>query len=264
MKDGKKYAVMTINIGKPFADLGEQTMPLMKNYAETIGADFVVIDQVKQKHPSQYSAYWAKFQLYNFFDRYDRILFLDLDVLIYPHCPNIFAVVPEDKFGALLETDYGVDQIEEILEIQARVKDIGWRKDYFNVGVMVASKAHKEVFNLQHGSDGGQKYPEQTQINYNVQRFNIPIFKLDYRFNHTYFFGGNHDARGFSYIVHYAAITHEIRVPLIREDIGRYYAGKPPLPDHEFEIFLKQNFPGKNRDDLLKAYHLLRDPEAGI
>ena len=264
MKDEKKYAVITINIGKRFADMGELTMPLMKNYAEAIGADFVVIDQLKQKHQSQYSAYWAKFQLYDFFDHYERILFLDLDVLVYPHCPNLFTIVPEDKFGALLETDYGVVQTEEILEIQGRVKDIGWRKDYFNVGVMMAAKSHQEVFNLELGSDGGQKYPEQTQINYNVQRFNISIFKLDFRFNHTYFFGENRDSRGFSYIVHYAGITHEIRVPLIREDIKRYYEGKSPLQESEFGLFFKTNFPGKDSDEMLNSYHLLKDPEIGM
>ena len=251
----QKYAVITLNIGTRFAEMGELTMPLMKNYARSIGADFVVIDKLKQMHHSKYSAYWAKFQLY------DRILFLDLDVLVYPHCPNLFAVVPEDKFGALVETDYGIPQLEEILEIQARVRDIGWRKDYFNVGVMVASKAHREIFNLDHGSDGGQKYPEQTQINYNVQRFRIPIFKLDFRFNHTYFFGGNHDSRSLSNIVHYAGITHELRIPLIREDIKRYFEGMPPVQDYEFELFFNRYFPGENIEELLKTYHLFKDPE---
>jgi lipopolysaccharide biosynthesis glycosyltransferase len=236
----------------------------MKQYADSIGADFVVIDKLEQKHQSQYSAYWAKFQLYDYFNHYDRILFLDLDVLIYPHCPNIFEVVPEENFGALLESDYGIDQTEEIMEIQSRVKDIGWKKDYFNVGVMVISKVHQEVFNFEHGMDGGQKYPEQTQINYNVQRFKIPIYKLDFRYNHTYFWGENHDLRNFSYIVHYAAITHEIRVPLIREDIKRYEERKPPVQDYEFDLFFKKYFPGKELNQMLNSYHLLKDTEIGM
>lgn len=257
----KKYALVTINIGKRFAEMGELTIPFMKKYADKIEADFVTIDKIKQTHQSQYSAYWAKFQLYEFFRCYDRILFLDLDVLIYPHCPDVFQVVPQEKIGVLLETDYGIDQTEEILDIQARVKDIGWRNDYFNVGVMVASKAHKEVFNIAHGSDGGQKYPEQTQINYNVQRLKVPIFRLDYRFNHTYFWGANTDWRAHSYIVHYAAITNEIRLALIKEDITRYLAGKPPVQNAEFDSFFKKNFPGKDKDETLKAYKLLKDSQ---
>lgn len=256
----KKYVVATTNIGDYVADMARLTIPLMKNYADRINADFIPIEKMI-KFSSQYSVYWGKFQLYEMFDDYDRIVYIDLDSIVYPHCPNLLEVVPPDKFGALMESDYGLDPTEEILEYQTRAPDINWRKDYFTAGVMVASKVHREVFNIKHGNINGKKYLEQTQLNYNVQRFKIPIFKLDYKFNHTYYWGPNIDLRAHSYIVHYGAITHEVRVALIREDIKRYYAGKPPVQAREFESFFKKNFPGEDMDRTMKAYRAKIDSE---
>lgn len=255
----KKYALVTINIGKRFDDMGELTIPFMKKYADKIKTDFVTINKSKQL-VSQYSAYWAKFQLFDLLDHYDRLFYLDLDTLVYPHCPNIFQLVPGEKLGVLMESDYSHQQTEEILELQYRVKDINWRKGYFNVGVMVISKVHREILNIQHGNDGGKKFPEQTQINYNVQRFKIPIFKLNYKFNHMYFCG-NINNRANSYIFHYAGINHEVRTALIREDIQRCNTGKPPVQLEEFGSFFETHFPEKDISRTMMVYKLFKDSE---
>jgi lipopolysaccharide biosynthesis glycosyltransferase len=263
MNNKGKHCLVTINIGNVFAEMGELTIPFMKKYADKVGADFVTIKKLNRTYASQYSAYWAKFELYDLFDDYDRIFYVDLDVLVYPHCPNMFEVVPEDKFGALMESDYNLNHAEEILEFQSRAGDINWRKEYFNVGVMVVSKEHREAFNIKNGSDGGEKYPEQTQINYNVQRFQMPIFKLDYRFNHSYFLGIDLNIRGDSFIVHYAGVTHRVRVVLIREDIKRYREGKPPVQSFELATILKKHFPGEDINKMFEEYKLLKDWEIG-
>jgi lipopolysaccharide biosynthesis glycosyltransferase len=256
----KKYAVATTNIGDVIAEMTRLTLPLLENYAHRINADFVPITKMK-KFSADYSVYWGKFQLYDMFADYERIVYIDSDSIVYPHCPNLLEIVPEDQLGVLMESDFGLDPTEEILEYQTRAPEIHWRKDYFNAGVMVASKAHREVFNSKHGNLGGQKYLEQTQLNYNVQRFNIPLFKLDYKFNHTCYWGANFELRDQSYIVHYAAITHEVRTALIRADLERYHSGKPPVQASEFESFFEENFPGKNMTQTMKAYRTLIDSE---
>jgi lipopolysaccharide biosynthesis glycosyltransferase len=259
MNKSNKCALVTINIGDKFAPMAELTIPYMEAYAQKNGMEFVIIDKIKQKYSMDYSAYWTKFQIYDLLKDYQRILYLDLDTLVYPHCPNIFEIVPEDQFGALMENDY-LDQTEEIQEFQTREKDIQWSRDYFNVGVMVISKVHKEIFSLEHGKEGGKKFPEQTRINYNAQLLKIPLFRLDYRYNHMYFCGElNH--RDKSYIFHYAGINHAVRVLLIAEDIKRFKVQRPPVQLEEFGLFFEENFPGQDMTRTMMVYQLYKDQE---
>ncbi|MFK3873968.1 glycosyltransferase [Pseudoalteromonas rhizosphaerae] len=216
------FAVVTINIGNTFARMASLTLPYIKSYANKIGADFVEITEPMNIY-NEYSAYWAKFQIRDLLDRYDRLILLDLDVFVMPNCKNLFEVVPAEKFGALYETDYGLDFSKEIEQQNTRMPAISWAdNEYFNAGVMVVSACHKDVFTLFKGDDGGMKYPEQSLMNYKAKKHNIPTFHLDYRFNHMPYLNVSVDDRAYSGIIHYAAIAHQLRELIIAEDIFRY------------------------------------------
>jgi lipopolysaccharide biosynthesis glycosyltransferase len=256
-----KTAVITINIGTAMQRMADMTIPTMRAYAQRIGADFIVIDKIPASYQFQdYSAYWAKFILRDYLESYDRLMYVDLDTIVHNNCPNMFELVPEDRFAALIEDDYGVDQTEEIAAIQAKFGDIGWRKGYFNVGVMVASKAHKAVFELRQEMLGGTRYPEQTAMNYNLQKAGIPVYKLNHKFNHMYFLNIEHNDRHLSYISHYAGFSQQLREAVIAEDKRRLAAGELLINDNNINEFILTQFTPAQIESMTQ-HSLLKDAE---
>lgn len=256
-----KTAVITINIGTALQKMAEMTVPTMRAYAERIGADFIVINKIPEHYEFlEYSAYWAKFVLRDYLETYSRIIYIDLDATVTHNCPNLFELVPEAAFGALIEDDYGVDQTEEIAVIQAKCGDINWKKGYFNVGVMVFGQAHKAVFTLDKEMMSGTKYPEQTAMNYNLHKAGIPLFKLSHKFNHMYFLEVNHTERNASHISHYAGIAQQLREAIIAEDLRRAAAGEQLIDDTNVDDFVHSHFTPEQLEEM--AHHsLLKDAE---
>lgn len=237
-----RNAVITINIGTAMKKMADLTIPTMRAYAERVGADFIVIDKIPETYKfNDFSAYWAKFVLRDYLETYNRILYLDLDTTVTGNCPDLFELVPENEFGALAEDDFNIDQSEEIALMQEKYGQIGWTKGYFNVGVMLAGQAHKAVFAL-HDDMSGSKYPEQSVMNYNLQKAGISLFKLSHKFNHMYFLNVPHNQRSDSYISHYAGISQQLREAVIEEDLRRIAAGERVIDDTDIDAFVFSRF----------------------
>ncbi|MFK3873358.1 glycosyltransferase [Pseudoalteromonas rhizosphaerae] len=261
-----KNAVITINIGNKFNKMADMTIPLMKEYADRIGASFIEVRETSNiSYGEEYSAYWAKFKLFNYLEKFERVIYLDLDVVVRPHCPNLFQIVPENKFAALYETDYQRinSQLEkEIEEFKNENSFVDWNGDYFNVGVMVASRQHKNAFLLDANQKGGNRYPEQTLINYNVNKQGYETYHLPYTFNHMYFLSVDNHKRDQSSLIHYAAIPQEVREKLIAYDLKCFDEGLPLVTEIELNDFIANNFEGKSISDF--EYALQKDSEIGL
>jgi hypothetical protein len=94
-----KKAVVTVAVGKALEWL-EISEPSMRAYAERVGAEFIKLTDVTcPPFPEG-----EKWQTNDLFDIYDRILFVDADIVIRPGAPNLFELVPEDHVG--LYDDY--------------------------------------------------------------------------------------------------------------------------------------------------------------
>lgn len=257
----RRNAVITIHLGTAMHTMAELTIPTMRAYAGRIDADFIVIDKIPAAYEFlDYSAYWAKFILRDYLETYERIIYLDLDTIVSRHCPNLFERVPEADFGALAEDDYGIDQQEEMASIQQRCGHIGWRKDYFNVGVMVFSQAHKKVFELHRDMLSGTKYPEQTAMNYNLQKAGISLHKLSHKFNHMYFLEIDQHQRHLSYISHYAGMAQQLREAIIAEDLRRAARGQPLVVDHLTDEFVHSYFTPQQLREMV-PHSLLKDEQ---
>ena len=195
-------AVVTLCIGKNFGLIGKLTHSLFKNYAEKIQADFHIIRQRKFSHlPIPFE----KYQLFHLLKGYDRVLFLDTDVVVRPDSPNIFDIVPEGCFGAYLTNTHSRCHDKSIEEIQKQLPDLTWKNDYFNSGVMVLNREHKSLFNFDHGTFEG--FYEQTQLNYNLQKLQIPLYDITYKFNHVELIGVPISKRS-TFFIHYAGPGH--------------------------------------------------------
>jgi hypothetical protein len=206
-------AVMTIASGPQVGEIASLTTPRLAAYARRLDADFISLNL-----PSQFP-HFEKFRLYDFLAMYDRMVFLDIDVIVNDSCPDLFALVSEEQFGAWLASRHTRAFEPNIADVQQKLGDIGWSGDYFNSGVMVVSRAHRQVFARPFEYYDG--YADQTLINYRVQRAGLPIFDLGWRLNHT----GRVELpqeRFTSHIIHYAGGGHTPgmdRAEQIRHDL---------------------------------------------
>jgi hypothetical protein len=201
----EKRAIVTLNIGDKNNKLFSLTRPVLERYARRTGADFIVIDERKINREN---VDFEKYQVYELLDKYDRVLFLDADIIVAPECPDLFNIVPKECFGAYVLYD---DYFKDIKECQDKCGDIGWGNGVFNAGVMLVSGQHREAFNPFSPVRYFHKWFLITfEINYKVQALKIKIFDIKYNFNHcskATICGGTirKDLSRFnSFIIHYA------------------------------------------------------------
>lgn len=202
-------ALLTIAIGTDFQELTHLTHPAMSAYARQIGADFISLNT------SDGAPVLEKFRIAEFFDLYERILFVDTDIVITGHCPDVFAFVPDSAFGAWFPNPMIPGRFaDQIARAQAELGDIGWTQNYFNAGVMVASRVHRAIFENPKSEASfvrPENYFEQTLFNYRVQKSQCQTIDLGFRWNHTNVVVDQDRFK--SHFIHYAGKGH---IPQLR------------------------------------------------
>jgi len=155
--------VLTICIGAHYQSIAAITHQSIGVYATKIGADFMVITD--QQH---LSPHWEKFRIFDLLNRYDRILYIDTDVLITHDCPDLFKIVPNDMIGAFNEGQYFDRKY----------------KNYYNAGVMVIPRCRKDIF-IKPEAEQGNIYTffEQDFINDRINSRGYPVYNLSHKFN---------------------------------------------------------------------------------
>jgi alpha-N-acetylglucosamine transferase len=135
----------------------------ISRYAKNIEADFLVITNLTHA-----TAHWEKFRIYDLLNRYERILYIDTDVLIKRDCPNLFDIVPKDMIGAFNEGQYFDRKY----------------KDYYNAGVMVIPKCRRNIFSKPESEQGNiYTFFEQNFINDRIHLSGYPVYNLSHKFN---------------------------------------------------------------------------------
>ena len=138
-----KKAVVTLCIGEEFNELSKLTHPTLRSYSEKIDAEFIVLNKCET------SPHWEKFHLYNLLSTYDRILYLDTDLIIRDDCPNLFDIVPYNQIGAFNEARFTQREYSIIETARAygiEYSKLNWNGKYYNTGVLVLSKCHRKLF----------------------------------------------------------------------------------------------------------------------
>jgi hypothetical protein len=153
-------AIVTLALGDSHP-LWEVSHPTMRGYADAVGADYMPIIGPALDREALLD---TKIQeIYRQLGNYERVMFIDGDVVVHPNCPDVFDMVPKENVGATDEghTDlllssrqmrmkvylnackyYGADtsaKNTEELEIDPSYV-------FFNSGVMVLSHLHRDMF----------------------------------------------------------------------------------------------------------------------
>lgn len=139
-------AVVTVAVGEEGQRLHAATGEHLCAYAERVGADLVILDW--HGHPDWPMS--AKFAIPRVLDHYDRIAYVDADVLLRPAAPNLFDLCPADHFGAVDELPWHRAQPrfgreKGYLEFRRRLgfRDVPHLPWYFNCGVYVCPREYQ-------------------------------------------------------------------------------------------------------------------------
>jgi len=155
--------VLTIAIGSLFQEMAGITHQSISRYADKVGADFKVISEQTHSTP-----HWEKFQIYDLLAHYDRILYVDTDVLITSDCPDLFQLVPPHVLGLFNEGAYFDRKYEE----------------YFNTGVMVIPRCCRDLFTKPEIEQGSiETFYEQNFLNDRIHGSGHQIRCLSHKFN---------------------------------------------------------------------------------
>lgn len=198
----EKRLILTICIrndltsGKNKGDIYEQyakyTLPLMEFYAKKTKSDFLVIDK-----PDCVFHTCNKFKIGEFLDKdYDRVLYLDADVVVKPNSPNIFETYPSDRF-CIFKTEVkwnskmrrymeeGKNFLSEDLESYERIKSYLEKNKYYakNAGVILASKKFKHCFQRPIQEIKVGVHRDQLWQNYLLIKYNIDTLDLGDEWN---------------------------------------------------------------------------------
>lgn len=205
-----RKALVTLNIG----DRKEAawSRPCFERYCQRHDLDRVVIRERRlylkpNRWKPRLGIHLEKFQMADLFETYDRIAYLDSDILIHPQAPDIFAEVDAGEIGCVFE-DVGSEawkREEEWHRAEAMLGPLPGKHRYFNAGVLVFGKVHQPLFNLKLGLPGG-RWPDQTFLNYHSRKLRMAIRELPRTFNFLPSFPGWQEpsVRAQQYFVHYA------------------------------------------------------------
>lgn len=137
-------ALVTVVVGEQFREVFRLTGPYMREYADRVDADLVVLDWPGVPD-------WplsAKFAVARTLDTYDRIAYVDADVLLRPTAVDLFDQCGPEEFGAYDELPDkppadGADHLSKLALVRS---DLGRHPvadhRYVNSGVFVCPQRY--------------------------------------------------------------------------------------------------------------------------
>jgi lipopolysaccharide biosynthesis glycosyltransferase len=147
MSQMSQKAIITLSVG--YQQFFDKTHPLMQIYSQRIGADFIKITGSSDQLTTIPSGYkLEKFQIHNYLSIYDRVIYLDGDMVIHPQCPNLFDLVPENKLGVVCEVQPYFNR-EKVFREACDFYGANYPHNFqhwFNTGMMVLSRQHQIMF----------------------------------------------------------------------------------------------------------------------
>lgn len=207
-----RNAIVTVAVGDEFSEVLELTRPFMELYARRIGWDFVCMEDKTQA--------WApleKFRCKSLFDVYDKIIFIDADVVIHPEAMllNVDGVGMHDDFDELRSKDWIAPEWRELANSQG--VGSAWVGRCYNSGVIACDAASKCLFDPPARPFIPTHCAEQLWIEHNAIKNNLDVVSLQWRWNAQWWMDDFDSRKLSSHFIHFANCTY--RPAEIREFI---------------------------------------------
>lgn len=227
-----KLLVATCADNNVIKEYARYTLQIQDDWAKKWKADYLILNDPAYSRRAMWN--YRTLIFYELFKKYDRILYIDADIIINKDCPNLFEKVPYDTIGVVTE-DKGSrknDRRRRIKRVNAHFGDIGWKKDYFNMGFYIVSKPHRDIFQRLDGKLWENRGWDASFYTYQIMRLGYKWTDLGYKWNHMSMFSeewNGSPSRFDSHIIHYAGAGEfpdkgeRTRTQLIADDVKKIY-----------------------------------------
>jgi FkbM family methyltransferase len=230
----REYCVLSMYAGEG-RDLAEFTLPPLQLYADQHRFDLQLVKPL-EKSPS-----FATFQLAKItairqaLELYHRVLWIDGDILVRGDAPNLFELVPPDRYGAVDELGlwrrFGTGGLEQIELRKRSVCEACYEEgqsppeqinSYFNCGMQVISRRHAPIF-APAIEPREETWCEQNRINARLITNRTPLCLLSEAFNQMWWCRDHATATKTAYFLHYAGLGKiEQKIAAIRGDLREW------------------------------------------
>ncbi len=192
-----KKAVFTLAVGDN--PMYRAAVMSFQRYADQVGADLVVAEELhypitleNPRHTAS-KAWTEKLYIGELLKQYDRVLYLDADIIVAPHARDIFEIYtdPETLYafneGQLLQRQHVIDKITAIMGPLDNWPQYNGKPVYYNVGCMLISQ-QSPLFDVATLEDLQKlcnhiQYYEQTYFNYLLHREGMKHESISAEFN---------------------------------------------------------------------------------
>lgn len=181
-----RHAIVTLARGH--LSIWSQTHPRISRYAAAIGADFL---KIEGPYTDKASCLLGKLEIYDLLNEYDRVLYVDGDVLVRPDCPDLFDIVPSGCVGATLEAAPYFKSRRRVFQeaCEHYGVDFPFEEDeplpWFNSGVFVVSRAHRALFEpAKDVRPFGPGWVDMPLLNCRLLQHGFPLHALGIEFNY--------------------------------------------------------------------------------
>ncbi|WP_068464565.1 glycosyltransferase [Oleiphilus sp. HI0080] len=218
------------------------SLPTIKRYAQKCNAKLIAIESFDDP---TLPAMYAKTKVHELLKEYEKVLFIDIDILITPRAPNLFELfASNDEIFAAVPVERFYNGVKrEKNNLQAALGEINWTQPYFNSGVMLVGRSHSHILNPHDGliqkwhkwkkDNNKTGLNDQSIFNYRVNKDCLKLTELDRRFNFTRA-TQDFNKRFNCYFMHYAGLRGN-RTKLMQRDrmvldnpfVLRLYAKSP-------------------------------------
>ena len=211
------------------------TLPFHRMYAKKWGADFKILDDTSYNEMGFAMWNYRTMVFHELLKTYDRIFYLDSDIVINKNCPNIFEVVLPDTIGLVLE-DKGSRLENRRKRIHLVKNAFGgcehWKTGFLNGGLYIVSSIHREIFTKVDGKLWNGPGYDGNHYMYQIMKQDHKFVDLGFKWNHMSMFSEPWNgslSRFDSYILHYAGggkfpdKGDRSVLELMKDDIRRIY-----------------------------------------
>lgn len=180
-------------------------LPWIEAYAEKHHYDLVIIEQdvftvfttngLVLEYPctlkSKMPIHFHKYKLNEVLDLYDRICYLDSDMIIKPNCPDLLSIVPLKHLGIFspvsaqsrIAKRAANHLIKVLREFEKHQIEVPENYIFFNTGVMILERCHQDIFDFSLGAHCSRLMIEQAQLSLNILKKQYTIYSLPISYN---------------------------------------------------------------------------------